>query len=266
MKKCNVCNKEYDDNLNFCPVCGSKLEEILPQPVAEKENPDSENTVMPEESNAEETEEKLNEASAAVAETEVNGNDESPEANENEEVRQERFCPACGQKINDPNSKFCLMCGAELNANYSQAKCPKCDEPISDPNAKFCEFCGADLSAPKQSNAPISDFVKKVGENDFVKSVKNDFKNSESLNLLKDKVNSAAGGVKVMSYDQKRKIGIIAAVIGLILIALVVAANFHVCEECDEVYFGKKYTINFLGESEEVCKDCYDDFYSGWGF
>lgn len=32
MKKCNMCNKEYDDSKMFCPVCGSQLTPVTPAP------------------------------------------------------------------------------------------------------------------------------------------------------------------------------------------------------------------------------------------
>ena len=32
MKKCNVCNKEYDDSKMFCPVCGGQLTTVTTTP------------------------------------------------------------------------------------------------------------------------------------------------------------------------------------------------------------------------------------------
>lgn len=32
MKKCSVCNKEYDDSKMFCPSCGGQLVPVAPSP------------------------------------------------------------------------------------------------------------------------------------------------------------------------------------------------------------------------------------------
>ena len=32
MKKCNTCNKEYDDSKAFCPVCGGQLTTVTTTP------------------------------------------------------------------------------------------------------------------------------------------------------------------------------------------------------------------------------------------
>ncbi len=55
---------------------------------------------------------------------------------------------------------------------------------------------------------------------------------------------------------------IIGALVIVVVAAIAVAANIHTCEECDKTFIGKKYEITWFDQSETVCKDCYNDFYS----
>ncbi len=227
MKKCNKCDKDFDDGINFCPVCGTKLEEIT-----------SEQAFV-----------------QGFSETDVF---ESEEGNsEKTQTESAIYCPECGQKIWDPNINFCSECGAPINLQQEQMPkvCPKCDGPISNPNAKVCEFCGADLTKPITQHTSVSDFAKKIGDNEFVKSVKSDVQKSESLKFIKDK---AKGG----NIYLKKQMRTAMAIIAVFVLIVVVATHIHKCEECDKIYFGNKNTINFWGETEDVCKDCYKDFYS----
>ena len=78
-------------------------------------------------------------------------------------------------------------------------------------------------------------------------------------NAVGGAVNSASAGIKA-----KRNSGILKIVLpiaAVVIVILAVVLNIHTCEECGDVYFGKKNTISFWGESESVCKDCYNDFY-----
>lgn len=62
---------------------------------------------------------------------------------------------------------------------------------------------------------------------------------------------------------KKQKIGIIVGVIAALLIAIIaIVSNIHTCEECEKTYIGKEYKITFFDQSETVCKECYNGFYS----
>lgn len=60
----------------------------------------------------------------------------------------------------------------------------------------------------------------------------------------------------------KKKGIIIGAVAAIIIMAVSIIANIHTCEECDKIFIGKEYKITWFDQSETVCKDCYNDFYS----
>lgn len=153
-------------------------------------------------------------------------------------------------------------------------KCPRCGEILASAFA-FCPHCGANLSLPDSNVSSgfknIADSVKsevkraedKLKENEFVRSVHDDFKNSRSVEMVKNAVggavNSASVGIQKQGTGRALKI-VIPIVIAVVLL-LAVVLNIHTCEECGDVYFGKKNTISFWGESESVCKDCYNDFY-----
>lgn len=155
--------------------------------------------------------------------------------------------------------------------------CSNCGKQLPE-GAAFCDGCGAQIIkqtvTSQQENSPqqpavnlegiksnLANGVQKVKDNEFVKSVKEDIGNSASINIIKDKVNETADKVKTVDNSKKnkfKKIGII-AIIAIATITIV--SNIHTCEECEEVYFGKEYTISFWGETENVCEDCYNDWY-----
>lgn len=60
----------------------------------------------------------------------------------------------------------------------------------------------------------------------------------------------------------KKKGIIIGAVAAIIIIAVSIIANIHTCEECDKTFIGKEYKITWFDQSETVCKECHDDFYT----
>ncbi len=66
---------------------------------------------------------------------------------------------------------------------------------------------------------------------------------------------------KVVPNDQKTKILKITVGVIVVLVLLVTVTNIHRCPECEEIYFGKSYTISWFGEKEKVCKDCYKSYY-----
>lgn len=152
--------------------------------------------------------------------------------------------------------------------------CPRCGE-VLEGDFTFCPYCGANLSlcgsAASSGIKNIADSVKvevkhaeqKLKENEFVRSVQDDFKNSRSVEMVKNAVggavNSASAGIKAKSNSGILKI--VLPIAAVVIVILAVVLNIHTCEECGDVYFGKKNTISFWGESESVCKDCYNDFY-----
>lgn len=61
----------------------------------------------------------------------------------------------------------------------------------------------------------------------------------------------------------KAKKGIIIGALAVVIVVIIaVVANIHTCEECDKTFIGKQYEITWFDQSETVCKDCYNDFYS----
>lgn len=136
------------------------------------------------------------------------------------------------------------------------ANCPKCNCAF-DENVFFCPQCGERIKeggGPKKQSS--SGIVEKINENEFVKSVKDDFSNSKSIGVIKEKVKT----INSNKNAQKKLIIILTAVIVFVGI-LTIVSNIHRCDDCDEVYFGKRHKITFFGESEYVCKDCYDDWW-----
>lgn len=60
----------------------------------------------------------------------------------------------------------------------------------------------------------------------------------------------------------KKTVAIICAIAAVIIAAIVLVTNIHTCEECDKTFIGKEYKITWFDQSETVCKECYNDFYS----
>lgn len=179
-------------------------------------------------------------------------------------------CNACNQTF-DSDGNFCPHCGAypveEINdtENTTNIVCPKCNVFI-DKNAAFCPNCGTKIGI-ESSSARIENFqngfkdaVNKVKKNEFVKSVKQDVGNSQSINIIRDKVKSTADKVKTADTNKRKKVIVI--VVAVVIAVLIIATHIHQCDECDKVYFGNKHEISYWGETENLCKECYDDFYS----
>lgn len=74
-------------------------------------------------------------------------------------------------------------------------------------------------------------------------------------------LNAAMQKQPVLINGKKAKLPKIIAAAIILLIVMVTLTNFHRCPECEEIYFGKRYTISWFGEKEKVCKDCYKDYY-----
>lgn len=158
-------------------------------------------------------------------------------------------CNNCGQTY-DEDMNFCPQCGGTLEEII---------ETVEESNT-VCTNCNADIE----------------DENDLVKSVKQNIENSQPINIIKDKAKEgfnnavdmakdASQNVKAMESNKKLLIQTIVAIIACFVFALLIVANVHTCEECEKTYIGKEYTISFFGETEKVCRDCYDDF-SEWNW
>ncbi len=131
-------------------------------------------------------------------------------------------CNNC-DKFFSAASHFCADCGSLL---VDITVCPNCGKEIENEEAAFCSGCGAKIDSITEVNKTnikdtIQTSVDKLKDNEFVKSVRNDFQNSQSVGIIKDKVK----------------------------------------DECDKTYLGKKHEVTFWGETENLCKDCYNDFY-----
>lgn len=186
-------------------------------------------------------------------------------------------CTNCGQVVNN-DIKFCPSCGSnefmsdedtEPIAEDTGIYCPNCHADLTGQEAAFCPNCGHNLSLPtkEQQNVVIGygsawqSVKEKAQNNAFLQSVQKDFASSEAVKMMKDGVHNTAAKVKTAAPNKKRNI-LIAATAVFVVLLLVILTNIHRCEECGDVYFGKKNTISFFGQTEDVCKDCYEDFYS----
>ena len=142
--------------------------------------------------------------------------------------------------------------------------CPNCGSKLEE-NARFCGECGETIRTPQvlatQPEQGLAEPKQEPAHNPKLVIDLNGVANSASdkAKKIKDKAKKAKTGTN------KKFIPLI-AIGAVVLVALIVVFNIHTCEECDEVYFGKQHKISFLGETEKVCKDCYDDFhdFSSW--
>lgn len=174
----------------------------------------------------------------------------------------QRVCPRCGapvdQEVEEENyvaEKVCPKCNTIVE--HDMFFCPNCGNRLDE-----SEHYGNDSSNISNSHSTVKEVVNRVKQNEFIQSVKQDVGNSQSINMIKEKVKSKSNSINLADKRNKSKI-IILGIIALVVVALlIIGTNIHRCEECDKLYFGKKHTISFWGESEDVCKECYDDFYS----
>lgn len=156
------------------------------------------------------------------------------------------FCSNCGKEVSN-GSAFCSNCGTSIGVftgnNVSGESVPNENQDSSVQNVCF------------------EDQINKVKDNEFVKAVKSDVGNSQSLNIIKEKVDTTVE--KAKNSNISNKINKKFVILGVVVIAIfVVVLNLHKCEECEKIFFGKKNVISFWDESSEVCNDCYEDFYS----
>lgn len=168
-------------------------------------------------------------------------------------------CEKCGYTT-EREAKFCPQCGSLMSVQNSEGSedtvvlkniCPKCHTPVSDPNSKYCYKCGTRLNNfVGHENLYPPQYNNKKLEN---KNVLNTFSSFE-----------AAVNEKLHMSPQNSKILIIclSCILVVVIIASILFSCIHKCDECGDVYFGKKNTISFFGMEEEVCDDCYSDYYS----
>ena len=136
--------------------------------------------------------------------------------------------------------------------------CSKCGNEIPD-EAEFCPLCGNKTGVQKNI---VTETVEKVKDNEFVKSVKQDIGNSQSINMIKDKIGDATEKAKAASPEKKKQWKTIAIAAAAVLVVLILVFNIHTCDECGGLYFGKENVVTFFGESASVCDDCYSEFFS----
>ncbi len=181
------------------------------------------------------------------------------------------FCPNCGGPITQVEEPACAPVAeqeiteiADIAQSESEAKsssidnfkfCSNCGKKISK-QCNFCEFCGAEVG---QVNKSKVDVMGKIKENDFVKSVNKDLKNSATIDTIKKKTQGI--GEKINSSHKlkgvlKKKPLIIAVVAVVVLI--VILSSLHKCDECEEIYFGKQNKVEIFGEEYKLCDECHD--------
>lgn len=181
-------------------------------------------------------------------------------------------CNNCNKTFSE-SGNYCPDCGLPL----VDVVCPNCGKLIEDENAVFCSNCGSKIDSAldsEKSNVQksVQNAVEKLKENEFVKSVKNDFQNSQSVSMIKDKVKDATNSIKNKTAEvtsktsgvtpnNKKKIGVISGIVAVVIVLIAIVSCIHICDECDKTYLGIKHTVTFWGETENLCKDCYDDFY-----
>ncbi len=177
------------------------------------------------------------------------------------------FCPECGSPVSLFVEEVVEVPVAEeipvqpivveqppveaMQQNAVEFKfCSNCGNKISK-QCNFCEFCGAKVG----QTVPA---VNKLKENELVKSVSQDFKNSTTVDMIKQKTKGI--GNKINSSDKlkglKNKKALIIVVVVVALVALL--SSIHKCDECEEIYLGKPHEVTMFGESYELCDDCYD--------
>lgn len=116
MKKCEVCQKEFDDLLENCPYCSTKS------------------------ANSVEYESPVNPTVETSVANEVEQNATTDDYSEpqsklfckycgNEIINNEDYCNRCGRNIYDEDKKHCTNCGKELEAK--QSFCDKCGQKVS---------------------------------------------------------------------------------------------------------------------------------------
>lgn len=108
MKKCEVCQREYDDQLENCPYCVGKTADSL-----------NNGSSTPPTVNQNNTTDSVSESQSKLF-CKYCGN---------EIVKNNDYCNHCGRDIYDEDKKHCTNCGKVLEAN--QTFCDKCGQKVS---------------------------------------------------------------------------------------------------------------------------------------
>lgn len=168
-------------------------------------------------------------------------------------------CVNCNHLFDSDNC-ICPNCGSNQVAEQNDEAilvCPFCGTNIKDADAYFCPNCGNKLI--DDENEKFNDTINITPEKAFLKSLKEDVKNSQSINMIKEKVGSSTKKSKLSNVTPFKNYIIV--FVAIVIVAIGIFSNIHTCEECDKTFFGKKYLISFWGETETVCKDCYEYYY-----
>ncbi len=163
----------------------------------------------------------------------------------------EAVCGGCGYLFEDEKQMFCPKCGKKRKMILKN--CPFCNAPVLNQDDAFCSVCGKKYE--QQSIA------EKVKDNEFVKSVGDDLKNSQSIQKLKNSVDKGINKINTANKTTKKKIIIAASIIIPFIILIVIICNVHVCDDCGEKYFGSRNEITMWGETGYFCDDCYEDYW-----
>lgn len=186
------------------------------------------------------------------------------------------FCSACGNKL----AKEEVMSSRNLH------RCPNCDTELESEAQKFCALCGfqfQNTQVPNTDNtlqqeqecaaAPhvgekMQDKLSAVANSPFVHALKEDFKQSQAVNIVKTEVADRLTTHKDTQANQttanraigrKNNVVSICAVIALLVIIITcIVSSLHTCAECDKNFLGREYIV--WGES--LCEDCYKE----WSF
>lgn len=144
-------------------------------------------------------------------------------------------------------------------------KCKKCNSMVED-GAKFCPVCGCNLDdSPKAVSSGISsgtDISDTGSSGSIVNSIKSDLSNSSTIKTIKSSAKNMKTELSNADSYTKKKIKTAAVIAAAVLAVLIIVTNIHVCDECEKPYFGKQYKVSFFGETEKLCKDCYDDVHN----
>ncbi|MDO4363121.1 MAG: zinc ribbon domain-containing protein [Clostridia bacterium] len=186
-----------------------------------------------------------------------------------------KVCSNCSNEY-DENLENCPFCGFAEEAEKESAQpvqqnyagdnsrqvnfCQYCGSPV-EPNSVFCSNCGSKLVGGVPNNSMNNQFKQRVQNNEFVQSFRDDINNSKSIGMIKEKAQNTAAKAKTLSSEQVRKIIIAAVIVFVIALGVIIGTNIHKCDECEKIYLGKKYTISFWGQREDICKECYTDLF-----
>lgn len=134
MKKCEVCQKEYDELLENCPYCATKSANSV----------DFESPVNP-----------------AVETDKTKEEEQNATADGHSEPQSKLFCKHCGNEIVN-NDDYCNRCGRNI---YDESKrhCTNCGK-VLETKQTFCDKCGQKVSSivvPKAVSDVKNKFSKK---------------------------------------------------------------------------------------------------------